>query len=186
MARIFIALDIPDDVKTMLEGFIQRWQTSLHAKIKWVKHWQLHITLSFLGEITDPLLQRVAEATQHIAQTTKPFSIAIHGTGAFPTPKYPRVLWCGCSGDIQAMITLQKKLQIALEQIGIPQEKRSFSPHITLGRVRSTVDPKIITDFLQASCESRRFTIEDITLYQSKLFPTGPVYEIYKKYPFSQ
>lgn len=185
MARIFIALDIPDNVKALLSHFIKKWQTAPHSTVRWVNSLQLHVTLAFLGDITEELLKLVCNAAQEIACDTQPFTIAIFGTGVFPGPKNPRVLWCGCRGDIQAMETLQKNIQIALEGLGLTVEKRPFTPHITLGRMRSKTDSAIITEFLRSPLKSEPFSFQEMVIYKSRLLANGPEYEKYRQYPFT-
>lgn len=185
MARIFIALDIPNDVKTMLGHFIKKWQAAPPSSIKWVDSLQLHITLAFLGEITEKLLQQVCNSAQDIAYATQPFTIAILGTGVFPKPQNPRVLWCGCRGDTQTMETLQKNIQTALKGLGLPVEERPFIPHITLGRIRFKTPPAIITEFLRAPCKSEPFELQEMTIYKSRLLANGPEYEKYRQYSFT-
>jgi len=168
----------------MLGRLIKKWQTTHFSGIKWVNPMQLHITLAFLGEIAEDLLKKVCQATQDIAQKTKPFTITIDATGVFPTSKRPRVLWCGCKGDIRSIEILQKDLQTALETMRFPLEKRPFSPHITLGRIRSVLDSAIITEFLRSPLESGPFIVKNITIYESRLLTNGPEYKIRERYPF--
>jgi len=185
MARIFIALDIPDDIKAMLGRLIKKWPAGPHSTIRWVNPLQLHITLAFLGDITEELLERVCNAAQGIACATQPFNLAIQGTGVFPGPKNPRVLWCGCMGDLHAIENLQKNIQTMLEGMGLPIEKRPFTPHITLGRIRSVTAPAVITEFLRSPCKSEPFGVREITIYKSRLLAKGPEYERYRQYPFT-
>lgn len=185
MARIFIALDIPDEVKAMLGRLIKRWRTGPQSTVRWVNPLQLHITLAFLGDITEELLERVCNAAQGIACATQPFTIAIHSTGVFPRPQSPRVLWCGFRGDIQSIETLQKNIQTALGELGLPIEKRPFTPHITLGRIRSESPSTFITEFLRSPCKSEPFDVHEMTIYKSRLLASGPEYEKHRKYPFT-
>lgn len=169
----------------MLSRFIKKWQTAPHSTVRWVDSLQLHITLAFLGEISEELLERVCNAVQGIACATQPFTIAIFGTGAFPGHKNPRVLWCGCRGDLQAVETLQKNIQTALKRLGLPFEERPFTPHITLGRVRFKTPSSIITEFLSTPCKSEPFGVQEVTIYKSRLLTHGPEYEKYRRYPFT-
>lgn len=169
----------------MLGRLIKRCQTGPHSTVRWVNPLQLHITLAFLGDITEELLERVCTAAQDIAYITQPFTIAVSGTGVFPGPKRPRVLWCGCKVNLQAMETLQKNIQSALKGLGLPIEKRSFTPHITLGRVRSEITSDILTTFLHSECKSEPFIVREMTIYKSRLLPNGPEYEKYREYPFT-
>jgi RNA 2',3'-cyclic 3'-phosphodiesterase len=98
----------------------------------------LHITLRFLGDVTDDLLPLVVEAARTVAVTSAPFRLTVGGLGAFPTQSAPRVVWVGIEAGpgLDALRALHAALERELGSRGFPLEERPFSPHITLGRTR--------------------------------------------------
>ena len=132
--RCFAAILLGDEVRDALAQEIQRLRP-LSRAVAWVPAENLHLTLQFLGEQT---VERAADAAAALAEavaTTQPFSLTLHGLGAFPGLERARILWTGVSGGALDARGLQARVEDALEVRGFAREARPWHPHVTLGRV---------------------------------------------------
>jgi RNA 2',3'-cyclic 3'-phosphodiesterase len=177
--RVFIAIDLPNDIRTQLKD-VQRVLRPLTTAARWVAPESIHITLKFLGEVPD---KRVGQIDASLAGLTwKRFTIAVHGVGFFPGARSPRVFWAGM--DAPTMQELTEELDARMEPLGFEREKRTFRPHITLARAKaSRLDAALVT--ASATFAERNFgsfTADRINLVQSTLKQTGAVHSTIKEY----
>lgn len=128
--RIFVALDIDEDIRSRIAKFAYDLQPYA-PDARWVKPESLHITLKFIGEKPDPLVKQVEQALSSISAA--PFQLTFAGSGFFPTPKAARVFWIGIAAQV-GLAKLATNIEDALVDIGIAKEARAFSPHLTLAR----------------------------------------------------
>jgi RNA 2',3'-cyclic 3'-phosphodiesterase len=128
--RLFIALDLDDPIRQRIGRFLEG-VSGFSPEARWVRLESLHVTLKFIGEKPAEIIPALQETLAKVS--VPPFDLTFSGTGFFPTPKSPRVLWIG----IQAPPELQRlaaAIDDATVQFGIPREDRAFSPHLTLAR----------------------------------------------------
>ena len=175
--RTFIAIELPDTVKKELVQLIDGLKSS-QADVKWVNPKGIHLTLKFLGNIDEEKVTEIKDVLDKVTKAENPFELRLAELGAFPTPASPRVIWAGVKEGAQLAIDLAKKLEEQLEKIGFEKEKRSFYPHLTLGRVRSAQNKGRLTKLLESTkfkCSST-IKVSHISLIQSTLTPTGAIY----------
>lgn len=149
------------------------------AGVKWVEPENLHFTLKFLGEISAADVA-VAEGAVHRALAGKSrFSISLGGVGAFPSAGSPRVVWLGVTSGAGELRALAADVERELESEGFPGEKRAFSPHLTLGRVRSPGGAGALSPLLSSLKDRATGSMEvsAVHLMRSTLAPKGPVYQ---------
>ena len=178
LLRTFISVTVPNEIiplRDMLKTTVKHQKKNL----RWVITGQIHLTLKFLGfappDVIDELNSIIAKV---ISRYTK-IDLTITGTGCFPVPTRPRVLWLGMTGQTSTLISLVSDLNIALEPLGFPVEKQNFVPHITLARIK--YPPKHTPDisaFLQTTYDPILMTVIRVQFMRSELFPDGPVYSI--------
>ena len=178
--RSFIAIELPEEIRTILSG-AQDELKQTQADVKWVKPENIHLTLKFLGDIEQDLIKKIHPILNEIAQKSSSFSLYLSNLGAFPKLQYPRVIWIGLTND-RGVLEIANDLEKQLIKIGLPAESRGFSSHITLGRVRSGINRKALTEkleFLNRNLSSPRpeFKVLNLTLFKSTLTPQGPIYE---------
>ena len=175
--RTFLAIELPEKI-TYTISKVQEEIKSYGLKIRWVRPENIHLTLKFLGDIKTADTEKVARAVSESVTGHPPISLAVKGIGVFPGIKKPRVLWLGISKQVDLLTALQKTLDDKLEAMGFPKEKRPFRGHLTLGRIKSIIDPKTLHDVLKefTMFESERFFADRIILYKSDLKPKGAVY----------
>ena len=136
--RVFIALELPTAVKQALQVPLQHLQDTLPRNaVKWVMPESTHITLKFLGEITPDTLAKVKQASARAVQASRPFELCAEQVGCFPNVKRPRVVWIGLNGELQPLHMLRDQVEAEIAPLGFPTEERPFSPHLTLGRIKT-------------------------------------------------
>jgi 2'-5' RNA ligase len=173
--RLFVALSIPDAVANTM-FLIQ----SGVPGAKWQTREQLHLTLRFVGEADGRDANAIDDALAAISSPR--FELALKGVGEFGG-KNPRALWAGVSDPV-AVAHLARKIETALQRIGLPAEERKFTPHVTLARLRGAPTGKVL-DWLSdhALYSSVPFAVNEFTLYSSQLSQSGSVYAPERVYP---
>lgn len=180
--RCFIAVEIPDE--KIIEKLNEVANLLNLRGVKPVEKENLHITLKFLGEISDKTVEEVKNALKNVKFMS--FKVHVYGLGAFPKISNPRVIWAGVKEGFQELITLYNLVNDAMINEGLKFiEDKEFHPHITLARVKFRESMKeilrIINDYLNEDFGT--FEVKDFCLKQSILTPTGPIYkniEVYK------
>ena len=182
MIRAFIA--IPLDPK--IQHSIERMQDHLkktNSDVKWVKSENIHITLKFLGDVNTEQINSVKQALSNCTHNTRPFKVELSQLGAFPNIEHPRTLWVGLKDHKQKLSRMAVSLEKALGKIGFQGDQRPFSPHITIGRIRSSNNIDALSKSMSnyPISENCIQTISKIILFQSILSSEGPIYEpLYK------
>ena len=175
--RTFIAINLEKEIKENLSALVEKLRKRGRG-IRWVRREGMHLTLKFLGEISEEKIPEIKNILSNVAKNYKPFFLKIRGTGYFPVEKkIPRVIWTGLDAD-EALTSIQQELERELEKIGFPQEKRKFQAHLTLGRV------KVASSIQETLLELKRYqesvfgemVVHKITLFQSILKPSGAEY----------
>jgi len=128
--RIFVALDIEEEIRKRLQHFMAEVRP-LAPSARWVSPETLHVTLKFIGEKPEAAVKQIEEALGPI--NAEPFQMRFHGAGFFPTAKAARVFWVGIEGEA-GLADLATKVEKSLATVGVPEEQRDFSPHLTLAR----------------------------------------------------
>jgi 2'-5' RNA ligase len=179
--RTFIAIELPQNVKTVLKRLQLDLGANKDTSVKWINPDGIHLTLKFLGNVDPRAIPKLTGAMENSARNTEPFSLSVSQLGAFPNAKSPRVVWVGLTGDIGILAELQKRLDRSLVSIGFTPENRPFSPHLTLGRIRDGIRPnqrralaeKLAATRLKSNSSIR---VAAINLMQSDLTPQGAIY----------
>ena len=179
--RTFIAVPVPDSIRSQIADF-QSTLRQQKADIKWVRSESIHITLKFLGDVQEDKIEEISRILQVCIEDVDSFILSITGTGAFPNLQRPRVLWIGIEQGLRQLGDLSKRINRALEDIGFESEKRPFSGHVTLGRVRSPNRLGLtIEKMMKLGFESNPFKIENVLFMKSDLKPTGAEYTVLAK-----
>lgn len=192
--RTFIALPLPSEIQERLSTIQERLKKN-GADVSWVKPHNIHLTLKFLGERDEKMIKSIGEILEQVAGDTQPFYLRLSSPGAFPGINAPRVIWMGIDKGAEETKILAQELEDKIARAGIPKEKRPFSCHITIGRVRSGLNIQKLTEELKriqtqtgdltagipekpGQDTSRfEFSVDKVILYASTLTPQGPVYQ---------
>ena len=181
LIRAFIAVELPIGLKKELSDLEAQLKKNSPPVVKWVDPNSIHITLKFLGEISEDSIEELMLAIEESAQGNLRFQLEVRGLGAFPNLEHPQILWAGVKGELEKIIQLQKSIESNTEQLGFPRESRVFSPHLTLGRVRDEARPKerqrlgkLLTDTTFTALHN--IDVDAVNLMKSQLTPGGAVY----------
>lgn len=180
--RAFIAIDLPDYIQAALD----RAQASFRAAspdARWTRAEGIHLTLKFLGEISDEQVKHVTEALANFERFEK-FSIEVKDFGFFPDARRPRVFWAGLEAP-PALHELANRVEAAMEQLGFVREQRAFSPHLTLARFKNPRPQPALQELLQQQGERTlgQFEVSEFFLFESKLSPHGAEYRKVARFP---
>lgn len=172
--RAFIAVDI--DANPAVIRLLDALRSS-PASLRVLSPESLHITLKFLGETEEGLVSFIREVLGRAVEGVEPFTLTLRGSGAFPNLRSARVLWIGVEGG-EPLVRIARRLEGGLEELGFPRTRRRFSPHLTVGRVKSRRNmaelARLMEDHRAEAFGTRH--VEDIRLKRSELRPTGAVY----------
>jgi 2'-5' RNA ligase len=172
MVRAFVALELSDEIRHRLseaQGLLKRCS----ARMTWVDPKNIHITIKFLGEVSDTKMSDVKTALSSVV--FKPFSIST-GTMTVNNPRRPFTVWCEIEDGGRGS-DLQHQVEEVLFSLGFLREKRKFTPHATVARVKR-FDPTLMEAL--KSLRDRTYgvcIVSGLKLKKSTLAPQGPVYE---------
>jgi RNA 2',3'-cyclic 3'-phosphodiesterase len=180
--RSFIAFDIENDtVLSKLSG-TQKLLVELNAELKIVEPQNIHVTIRFLGNISQTLVDKVYEVIKSVKFS--PFQIQLLGLGVFPNLNYPRVVWVGMTQGQEQLKSIFSQLEPQIQALGFPRDSYGFSPHLTIARVKTGKNKKRLADFVTKKSEYDLGTInaDCLRLKRSHLSPRGPTYSTLKEY----
>ena len=174
MNRLFVALALPDEVATPLS-----WIQSGVPGARWQTRDQLHLTLRFIGEVDGRDANSIDDALSGISAPA--FQLQLKGVGEFGG-NHSHSLWAGLEPS-EPLSHLQKKIDTALQRVGQAGDRRKFTPHITLARLRGVQKGRVI-DWLtdHALFASIPFAVNAFILYSSLLTSDGSIYRAEKAY----
>lgn len=169
--RTFVAVEISN---SDIINSIEKFQSKMSINAKAVEPKNLHFTLQFLGEISEEISKKIILDLRKIEFTS--FKVNLKGVGAFPKPKFPRVIWIGTDDEGgNSLIKLSKEVQNVLEPLGFHQDK-PFKPHMTVFRIKKKIGD--ITEELEKQ-KTLNFGIQEVSslkFKKSELTPNGPIY----------
>ncbi|MBI5039489.1 MAG: RNA 2',3'-cyclic phosphodiesterase [Nitrospirae bacterium] len=175
--RCFISITLPAEIKRGMMAIQGRLRAS-GADVSWTRPEGMHLTLKFLGEVEEKMLPEMEAALSAAVRGRSPFSLKVSGIGTFPDLRRPRVIWIGLREHGNNLIRLQRGVEEEFNKIGFSSEGREFTPHITLGRIRSQRHVEKLLSLIEKErdVELNGFDASCVHLMQSQLRPTGAVY----------
>lgn len=177
MIRAFIAISIPDRILQKVKT-VTYLLKELRLDARFTKTSSMHLTLKFLGDIDEVLVDTVGEVLDQCVGMANQFTLDIERLGVFPNIRRPRIVWVGVREE-PLLIDLQRQVDRKLQRLGFNEENRPFKPHLTLARVKSLENLADFRRFLATEGNSFRigsFEVDAIHLYQSILRPDGAEY----------
>lgn len=170
--RAFIALPIASEDQETLAAV--RSAAPNGAPVRWLPPTSLHLTLKFLGDVTPDRMDALGRALAAFAWEGGPFRFTLGGVGAFPSLARPNVLWVGVAAGVEPLVRIAGAVDRCVRAVGFPRERRRFTPHLTIGRVKATGEPGWADRFAAAArLEPIEVAAESFVLYQSELLPCG-------------
>ena len=174
--RLFVAIDLDEVAKAAAAGSTHALATGLATAgapvpVRWVQPEQLHFTLRFLGEASEGQGESVRRALS-VPWKTGAFSASLAGLDLFPFSGAPRVIWLGMDEGREQMSALKHELDHRLATVGFESDTRPFRAHLTLGRVKRTVEVSgsgLRAIFSRHRPETARWVVDHVTLYESRM-----------------
>jgi 2'-5' RNA ligase len=184
--RTFIAIELPDEIKKQI-GQVQAPLKKTKAFVSWVKPGNIHVTLKFLGEVPEEKIAEVFSATEKAVEGINRFTMNLKGMGTFPDFKRPRVIWVGAGSGQEELSSMAGRIEEEMEEIGFPKEKRRFSPHFTMGRVKSPKNIEKLMEMVRSSdFQTEEIAVSEVVVMRSQLHPAGAIYTPLKKIPLKE
>lgn len=156
--------------------------------MRWVPPGNLHITIWFLGEVNEPRVEALVTSMKEPLETQS-FTLRVAGAGAFPQSGAPRAIWLGLVAGREGLVSIHDQLRPRLLPLGFEPEKRPFSPHLTIARVKdirpshTPVLRKVLRDVDDDVGECQ---VASATLFRSRPTPTGSEYEALGRVPLAR
>ena len=172
--RGFIAIDInvTPNILNLLKDI-----TNSNADVKLVEPQNIHITLKFLGDVQEDNIDEIEQIMKDSVKEIEPFTLKLSGTGVFPNQNYIRIVWIGIK-DADIMETISRSIDERLSQLGFKREKRGFSAHLTIGRVKTAKNKQLLLKAIERYKDFEFSTqeVNSIKLKKSDLTSKGPIY----------
>ncbi|MFH1745998.1 MAG: RNA 2',3'-cyclic phosphodiesterase [Planctomycetota bacterium] len=183
--RCFVAVDLTRPLRQPLIKLLDELPRS--RDVRWCTQHQLHVTLKFLGDVPDAQIAQVKDAVGTAAAQLAPFKIKLGELGCFPSPRNPRVFWCGITDPSAGCARWVQTADPLFADLGFEPETRAYTPHITLGRSKSSAGSEVLRDALQntAAPPTTEMTVESVVLFESRLLPQGARYIPLATVPFT-
>lgn len=180
--RTFVAIELPEAIHAEL-GRQQQTLRAVTRDARWTRPDGMHLTLKFLGEISEAQLTQVCAVLAALGPLDA-FDVEIKSFGFFPDARRPRVFWAGVEGGA-ALEGLAGRVEAALEKLGFERERRAFNPHLTLARFKTPRPQPALVEAIESLKESSfgRFAVSEFFLYESRLLPEGARYRKLARFP---
>ncbi len=181
VVRAFVAVDLEPEVTERLAQVLAELRRQVDGRVvRWVPAENIHLTLKFLGDVSVHNLPLLEDALRAEALGRTAFALSVGGLGAFPSENQPRVLWVGVEAP-DVLMSLQRGIESRMERLGYAREKRSFNPHLTLGRVSRSATAREVRQVARLLREYKLgflgvSEVEAVHLFRSDLRPAGAVY----------
>jgi 2'-5' RNA ligase len=180
--RSFMAFDLNSDAVLKRLREAQSLLVGTGADLKPVEPQNIHVTVRFLGNIMPSMVEKVYE--EMVKVQFVPFDVKVHGVGAFPDVRYPRVCWAGITEGADQLRSIFSQLEPRLRGLGFAADPKGFSPHLTIARVRSGRNKAELAKWIteNASFDFGVIKAECLKLKRSDLTPKGPIYSTLKEF----
>ena len=183
LIRAFIAIELPPELKNELTALETQLKKHSPPVIKWVDPASIHVTLKFLGDASDAIIDKLLLAMAESVVGITPFVLETRQLGAFPSIDRPNVIWVGVNGELDKLARLRDNIEKNTEPLGFKRESHPFSPHLTLGRVRDSARldeiqriGKLIGETSFAALHNT--DVKQINLLKSQLTSAGAIHTI--------
>ncbi|MEM7453469.1 MAG: RNA 2',3'-cyclic phosphodiesterase [Planctomycetota bacterium] len=182
--RTFVGVQLSNHVNSRAMKLMRRLEAT-EAGYNWVIPENLHITLSFFGEIPDvevpALCKELKTAVLNDPLVNGPFDLVLRGSGCFPNSETPRVIWLGIEQGAEELQSLNETVQGIMQELGIPKDRYDYNPHLTLGRLRRGGRwNQQLLDVLKSSAkyDCGGCLVEQVCVFSSHLDRGGPTYTV--------
>ena len=180
--RTFVAVFPPPEIRAAAIAGARETVRRLGDRVRWIKPENVHLTLKFLGDVREEALGTLCASLEEICARHAPFDVELVGLGAFPSARRARILWVGVGAGSDQLRALAADLDAAFASLGFEREKRSYAPHMTLGRVRG----RPASFDLPSDAKDLGFRVRRVELVESTLAPEGALYRTVKAFALGE
>lgn len=184
--RAFLALELPEELKYELAQIMKRLQADKIYGAKWVESQQLHVTVQFIGEVTDEQINLILEYINSKIVDLSSFKIENLKLEFIPQSEQARLMWIGCLMGQNNLHKFIKEFQVFLHDKNIMVDTKPFRFHITLSRFKEMLPEVFIDRAIRMQLPSNSWKIRRMSLYESKLYPSGPQYRNIKSFQLQE
>jgi RNA 2',3'-cyclic 3'-phosphodiesterase len=185
--RLFIACEVPEDVRNSIGGVIETLRGRSGSAVRWIRPEGVHVTLKFLGEVPQKKLPSVKIAIQEAVVRHQPFNLEFSNIGMFGGREGLRMMWVGIAGDVLRLEALVRDVNLALAVVGFEPERRPFRPHLTLGRVRDEIPTRQRAEIEVAvgkmDVPPTAWRTAQVSLMRSRITSQGAFYDVIATFP---
>ncbi len=166
--RLFVAVTLGEAIESQALTELPKLK-ALAPRARWVPPTNLHLTLSFLGQVEAERVPALSEALTRVGSAHAPLVLSIAGGGGFGSPGHPRVLWAGVGGDTQALGALQADVAEALKPLGFEPERREYTAHLTLARAKVPRGDRELAECVRALQDAKwgEARVDRLVLFES-------------------
>ena len=176
--RVFCAFELPQSLSSKIEKHNQRVREAVpDAAASWGRAENVHLTLKFFGDVAQAKVPAISKALARAVEGCSAIEISVGGTGVFPRPSRPQVLWIGIDDASGALARLQQRLEDECAREGFPKEDRAFRPHLTIARIRKPHNANRLAEAnLRTEFPAVELVLNELVLFRSELSPKGSQY----------
>ena len=176
--RVFSAVELPDFTRAQLRDHIERLRRDVpEVAASWSRVESIHLTLKFFGHVPVDRVATISAAAARAVRDLGPFEIRVGGTGVFPRPSRPQVLWIGVDDSTGKLLSLQQRFDEECARLGFGKEDRAFKPHLTIARIRKPEGSKHLADaHLRIQFKPVEINVTQLIVFRSELSPKGSKY----------
>lgn len=179
--RTFISFELPEEVKAEIFKRFDNLKNSGIVIGNFVEKENLHLTLKFLGNISEEELNKIQEKLSEIDFPN--FEIETGEIGFFPSNEYVKIIWVGLNSD--NILKLKKIIDDKMGEIGLPLDNKKFSSHITVARIKKMKNKdEFLKRINDLNFKKYKFKANNFSLIKSELMRDGPIYKLIKKFDF--
>lgn len=176
--RLFCAFELPQGLRSKIEKHSQRVREAVpEATASWSRPEGIHLTVKFFGNVDQTKAPLISNALARAVEDVSPIRISVGGTGVFPRPSRPQVLWIGINDANGALAQLRERVEDECAREGFPKEDRAFRPHLTIARIRKPHNANRLAEaHLRTDFAAVELVLNELLLFRSELSPEGSRY----------
>ncbi len=184
MKRLFVAVDIPLEIKKEIETIVAPL-ARLTENVTWVEPKNYHFTLKFIGAVEEHMIPAIADRLRSVAAGTDPFELYLGAFDILPEEGAARIIYLQVGGGEEEMNDTEYEVEEALVDIGVNKKDKQFLAHMTIGRIRKDIGLEEIKDMIKKLRGiSREFEVREFVLFESELTHAGPTYREIERFSF--
>ena len=176
--RVFCAFELPEVLRERIQQHATRVRGAVpEANASWSRPENVHLTTKFFGNVDQSKVASISKALEGAVEEFASIEIVVGGTGVFPRPSRPQVLWIGIDDSSGALAKLQQRVEDECAHEGFPKEDRAFRPHLTIARIRKPHNANQLAEaHLHTEFAAIALVLNELILFRSELSPKGPRY----------